>query len=114
MKRATNRFSTDNILGEGEYGSVYKGVLEDGQVVAVKKHKKASALGAAEFCSEVEVLSCAQHRNLVMLVGYSVEGKEWLLVYEFACNGSLDKHLHGKFSENFLLVLPLCSSNFIC
>ena len=74
---------------------MHKGVLPDGQVVAVKQHKLLSAQGASEFCSEVEVLSCAQHRNLVMLVGYCTE-IEWLLVYEFACNGSLDKHLYGK------------------
>ncbi|XP_039122593.1 inactive protein kinase SELMODRAFT_444075-like [Dioscorea cayenensis subsp. rotundata] len=94
IQKATNVFSPANYLAEGGFGPVYRGVLEDGQVVAVKKHKKASAQGAAEFCSEVEVLSCAQHRNLVMLVGYCMDD-DWLLVYEYACNGSLDKHLYG-------------------
>ncbi|KAJ0972435.1 hypothetical protein J5N97_020394 [Dioscorea zingiberensis] len=94
MAKATNGFSSGNYLSEGGFGPVYRGVLEDGQVVAVKKHRKVSAQGAAEFCSEVEVLSCAQHRNLVMLVGYCMDD-DWLLVYEFACNGSLDKHLYG-------------------
>ncbi|XP_020249365.1 inactive protein kinase SELMODRAFT_444075-like [Asparagus officinalis] len=102
MERATNGFSEDSFLSEGGFGPVHKGVLEDGQVIAVKKHKKASAQGASEFCSEVEVLSCAQHKNLVMLVGYCVEGQEWLLVYEFACNGSLDEHLHCKVPQNLL------------
>ncbi|EXC21746.1 Inactive protein kinase [Morus notabilis] len=94
IERATNGFSSENFLAEGGFGPVHKGVLPDGQVVAVKQHKMLSAQGASEFCSEVEVLSCAQHRNLVMLVGYCTE-TEWLLVYEFACNGSLDKHLYG-------------------
>ncbi|KAI3797593.1 hypothetical protein L1987_32853 [Smallanthus sonchifolius] len=93
IEKATDGFSTSNFLAEGGYGKVYRGVLSDGQVVAVKKHKMVSAQGAAEFCSEVEVLKCAQHKNLVMLIGYCIE--EWLLVYEFACYGSLDKHLYG-------------------
>ncbi|KAK1406497.1 hypothetical protein QVD17_41871 [Tagetes erecta] len=94
IEKATDGFSTTNFLAEGGYGKVYRGVLSDGQVVAVKKRKMVSAQGAAEFCSEVEVLKCAQHKNLVMLIGYCIE-KEWLLVYEFACYGSLDKHLYG-------------------
>ncbi|KAJ9186085.1 hypothetical protein P3X46_005627 [Hevea brasiliensis] len=94
IESATDGFSSDNLLADGGYGLVYKGILPDGQVVAVKQHKTISAQGASEFCSEVEILSCAQHRNLVMLVGYCIE-IEWLLIYEFACNGSLDKHLYG-------------------
>ncbi|KAF3452413.1 hypothetical protein FNV43_RR02846 [Rhamnella rubrinervis] len=94
IERATDGFSSKNFLAQGGYGPVYNGVLPDGQVVAVKQHNKLSAQGASEFCSEVEVLSCAQHRNLVMLVGYCIE-TEWLLIYEFACNGSLEKHLFG-------------------
>ncbi|KAK9140868.1 hypothetical protein Scep_010549 [Stephania cephalantha] len=96
IQRATNGFSSANFLAEGGYGPVFRGVMPDGQVVAVKQHKSLSAQGASEFCSEIEVLSCAQHRNLVMLVGYCIE-KEWLLVYQFACNGSLDKHLYDEY-----------------
>lgn len=95
IERATNKFAAENFLAEGGFGPVYRGVLADGQVIAVKQHKFLSAQGASEFCSEIEVLSCAQHKNLVMLVGYCIE-TEWLLIYEFACNGSLDKHLYGK------------------
>ncbi|GKA77402.1 inactive protein kinase [Tanacetum coccineum] len=94
IEKATDGFSESNFLAEGGYGHVYRGILSDGQVVAVKKRKMVSAQGAAEFCSEVEVLKSAQHKNLVMLIGYCIE-KEWLLVYEFACNGSLDRHLYG-------------------
>ncbi|KAL5702685.1 hypothetical protein ACHQM5_027869 [Ranunculus cassubicifolius] len=93
IEMATDGFSGKNFLAEGGYGPVYRGIMPDGQFVAVKQLKVVSAQGASEFCSEVEVLSCAQHRNLVMLVGYCTE-PEWLLVYEFACNGSLDKHLY--------------------
>ncbi|KAI3439370.1 Protein kinase domain-containing protein, partial [Psidium guajava] len=101
VERATNGFAAENFLAEGGFGPVYRGVLPDGEVIAVKQHKFLSAQGASEFCSEIEVLSCAQHKNLVMLVGYCIE-TEWLLIYEFACNGSLDKHLYGKESPEVL------------
>ncbi|KAK6915261.1 LOW QUALITY PROTEIN: Protein kinase domain [Dillenia turbinata] len=93
LEMATDGFSTKNFFADGGYGPVYKGVLSDGQVVAVKQHKMLSAQGASEFCAGVEVLSRAQHRNLVMLVGYCIK-VEWLLVYEFACNGTLNNHLY--------------------
>lgn len=95
LQEATNNFSADNYLAEGGYGSVYKGRLKEGQLVAVKQHKLASSQGDEEFCAEVEVLSCAQHRNLVTLIGYCVEKHLRLLVYEYVCNGSLDRHLSG-------------------
>lgn len=96
LDSATNGFSQDNFLAEGGFGSVYRGVLPHGQVIAVKQYKLASSQGDNEFCSEVEVLSCAQHRNVVMLIGFCVEDKRRLLVYEFICNGSLDSHLYGR------------------
>ncbi|KAK6944849.1 LOW QUALITY PROTEIN: Serine-threonine/tyrosine-protein kinase, catalytic domain [Dillenia turbinata] len=96
LEIATGGFSKSNFLAEGGYGSVHRGVLPDGLVVAVKQHKLASSQGDREFCSEVEVLSCAQHRNVVMLIGFCVEDKRRLLVYEYICNGSLDSHLYGR------------------
>ncbi|CAI0543819.1 unnamed protein product [Linum tenue] len=93
LEAATKGFSKENFLAEGGFGSVYRGVLQDGRVVAVKQHKSVSSQGDVEFCSEVEVLSCAQHRNVVMLIGFCVEGGRRLLVYEYICNGSLDSHL---------------------
>ncbi|KAL6012463.1 hypothetical protein ACLOJK_002952 [Asimina triloba] len=96
LEEATDRFSDANFLAEGGFGPVHRGVLADGQVVAVKQLKLASSQGDAEFCSEVEVLSCAQHRNVVMLIGFCLEGKRRVLVYEYVCNGSLDVHLYGK------------------
>ncbi|XP_021754502.1 inactive protein kinase SELMODRAFT_444075-like [Chenopodium quinoa] len=96
LELATSRFSQSNFLAEGGYGSVHRGILPDGQAIAVKQHKLASSQGDVEFCSEVEVLSCAQHRNVVMLIGYCIEDKRRLLVYEYICNGSLDAHLYGR------------------
>ncbi|EFJ34463.1 hypothetical protein SELMODRAFT_61612, partial [Selaginella moellendorffii] len=96
LELATGGFSQANFLAEGGFGSVHRGVLPEGQVVAVKQHKLASSQGDVEFCSEVEVLSCAQHRNVVMLIGYCMEDSRRLLVYEFICNNSLDAHLYGK------------------
>lgn len=96
LDHATCGFSKANFLAEGGYGSVHRGVLLNGQVIAVKQHKLASSQGDREFCSEVEVLSCAQHRNVVMLIGLCVEDTRRLLVYEYICNGSLDSHLYGR------------------
>ncbi|CAN1246673.1 Receptor-like kinase LIP2 [Linum grandiflorum] len=99
IKSVTDGFARESILAEGGRGLVYRGKLPNGQVVAVKQYKALTAQGASELCSEVEVLSCAQHKNLVMLLGYCIE-REWLLVYEFACNGSLDKHLYRPNNSN--------------
>lgn len=99
LELATGGFSQANFLAEGGFGSVHRGVLPDGQAIAVKQHKVASSQGDVEFCSEVEVLSCAQHRNVVMLIGFCVEDKRRLLVYEYICNGSLDSHLYGRNRE---------------
>ncbi|PKA57211.1 Inactive protein kinase [Apostasia shenzhenica] len=99
LELATGGFSQANFLAEGGFGSVHRGVLPDGQAIAVKQHKLASSQGDHEFCSEVEVLSCAQHRNVVMLIGFCVEDRRRLLVYEYICNGSLDSHLYGRNQE---------------
>ncbi|PIN27142.1 Serine/threonine protein kinase [Handroanthus impetiginosus] len=96
LELATGGFSQANFLAEGGFGSVHRGVLPDGQTIAVKQHKLASSQGDQEFCSEVEVLSCAQHRNVVMLIGFCIEDGRRLLVYEYICNGSLDSHLYGR------------------
>ncbi|KAJ0007453.1 hypothetical protein Pint_28848 [Pistacia integerrima] len=83
LELATGGFSQANFLAEGGFGSVHRGVLPDGQAVAVKQHKLASSQGDLEFCSEVEVLSCAQHRNVVMLIGFCIEDRRRLLVGDF-------------------------------
>ncbi|KAG2292272.1 hypothetical protein Bca52824_038941 [Brassica carinata] len=99
LELATKGFSQSNFLAEGGFGSVHRGVLPEGQIVAVKQHKLASTQGDVEFCSEVEVLSCAQHRNVVMLIGFCIEESRRLLVYEYICNGSLDGHLYGRHKD---------------
>ncbi|KAJ8467004.1 hypothetical protein OPV22_029556 [Ensete ventricosum] len=106
LEVATDGFADATFVAEGGGGRVHRGVLEDGRVVAVKRLKadscgKAAAAAAEEeeeeeFCEEVEVLSRAQHRNVVMLVGFCVEGATRVLVYEYICNGSLDLHLYGQ------------------
>ena len=115
LELATGGFSQANFLAEGGFGSVHRGVLPDGQAVAVKQHKLASSQGDVEFCSEVEVLSCAQHRNVVMLIGYCIEDRRRLLVYEYICNGSLDSHLYGNFCSSLcgMLLLIKCTKYVI-
>ncbi|KAL9231600.1 hypothetical protein vseg_006807 [Gypsophila vaccaria] len=96
LEAATNGFSEANFLAEGGFGIVHRGVLTDGQVVAVKQLKFADSEGDIDFCREVRVLSCAQHRNVVLLIGFCLEGQNRVLVYEYICNRSLDFHLHSK------------------
>ncbi|GAB2267361.1 hypothetical protein Dimus_002346 [Dionaea muscipula] len=96
LQEATHGFSEMNLLAEGGFGMVHRGILRDGQVVAVKQLKFVGAQGDADFCREVRVLSCAQHRNVVMLIGFCIDGEKRVLVYEYICNGSLDLHLHGN------------------
>ncbi|XP_073145441.1 inactive protein kinase SELMODRAFT_444075-like [Henckelia pumila] len=93
IQLATNNFSSDNLLGEGGYGRVYKGELKDGQQIAAKVRKEASTQGFSEFHSEVYVLNFARHKNIVMLLGYCCKENLNILVYEYICNNSLDWHL---------------------
>lgn len=95
IQLATNDFSSDNLLGEGGYGRVYKGRLKDGQLIAAKVRKEASTQGFPEFHSEVYVLSFARHKNIVMLLGYCCKENLNILVYEYICNKSLEWHLFG-------------------
>ncbi|KAL2467798.1 Protein kinase protein with adenine nucleotide alpha hydrolase-like domain [Forsythia ovata] len=90
---ATDNFSSDNLLGEGRYGVVYKGQLKDGQLITAKVLKEASTRGSAEFHSEVYALSFARHKNIVMLLGYCCKENLNVLVYEYICNKSLEWHL---------------------
>ncbi|KAE8714919.1 cysteine-rich receptor-like protein kinase 25-like [Hibiscus syriacus] len=87
---ATNNFSDSNMLGQGGFGPVYKGVLADGKEVAVKRLSSFSEQGALEFTNEVLLILKLQHKNLVRLLGFCVYQQEKLLVYEFMPNSSLD------------------------
>lgn len=96
LKDITNGFSSENLLGEGGFGCVYKGCLPDGRMVAVKQLKLGSGQGDREFKAEVEIISRVHHRHLVSLVGYCIEEHQRLLVYEYLPNKTLEYHLHGK------------------
>ncbi|GKV44213.1 hypothetical protein SLEP1_g51412 [Rubroshorea leprosula] len=97
LASATNDFSQDRKLGEGGFGAVYKGYLADvDMLIAVKKFSKGSKQGKKEYTAEVKIISQLRHRNLVQLIGWCHERSEFLLVYEFMSNGSLDSHLFGK------------------
>ncbi|GMY37014.1 G-type lectin S-receptor-like serine/threonine-protein kinase At1g11330 isoform X1 [Fagus crenata] len=87
---ATNDFHMDNKLGQGGFGPVYKGILHNGQEIAVKRLSRASGQGLEEFMNEVVVISKLQHRNLVRLQGCCIEGEEKMLIYEYMPNKSLD------------------------
>ncbi|KAI8556536.1 hypothetical protein RHMOL_Rhmol05G0260800 [Rhododendron molle] len=95
IQAATNNFSDDKKLGEGGFGPVYKGLLLDGQEVAVKRLSRTSPQGAQEFKTEVVLVAKLHHRNLIKLRGFCLEGEEKILIYEFAPNKSLDYILFG-------------------
>ncbi|KAB1211092.1 Protein NSP-INTERACTING KINASE 1 [Morella rubra] len=97
LQVATNHFSSKNILGKGGFGNVYKGVLSDGTVVAVKRLKDGNATGGEiQFQTEVEMISLAVHRNLLRLYGFCMTPTERLLVYPYMSNGSVASRLKGK------------------
>lgn len=95
LRKATNNFASENELGRGGFGVVYKGELEDGTHIAVKRMEGGviSSKALDEFQSEIVVLSKVRHRHLVSLLGYSIEGNERLLVYEYMPQGALSRHL---------------------
>ncbi|KAJ4702818.1 hypothetical protein OWV82_022809 [Melia azedarach] len=96
LRYATKDFDRSNKLGEGGFGPVYKGTLSDGKVIAVKQLSLASHQGKNQFINEIATISAVQHRNLVRLYGYCIEGTRRLLVYEYLENKSLDQILFGK------------------
>lgn len=95
LRQVTNNFSEENIIGRGGFGVVYKGVLDDGTPIAVKRMESAvvSSKGMSEFQAEIAVLTKVKHRHLVGLMGYCSDGNEKLLVYEYMPQGTLGQHL---------------------
>ncbi|KAG6642864.1 hypothetical protein CIPAW_09G170000 [Carya illinoinensis] len=107
---ATNNFSVSNKLGEGGFGSVYKveigicfrGCLHDGKEIAVKRLSKYSGQGIEEFKNEVTIIAKLQHRNLVRIIGYCVQGEEKMLIYEYLPNRSLDTLIFDETKRSLL------------
>ncbi|KAL5202741.1 hypothetical protein ABZP36_013693 [Zizania latifolia] len=95
LKLSTNDFREINAIGAGGYGTVYRGKLPDGQLIAIKRSKQGSMQGGIEFKTEIELLSRVHHKNLVGLVGFCFEKGERMLVYELISNGTLSEALYG-------------------
>ncbi|KAM3740111.1 hypothetical protein ACB098_08G074000 [Castanea mollissima] len=107
MAVATNSFDKSTQVGEGGYGKVYKGILVDGTVVAIKRAREGSLQGEKEFLTEIEFMSRLHHRNLVSLIGFCDEEGEQMLVYEFMSNGTLRDHLSAKCNEPLSFAMRL-------
>ncbi|XP_048504075.1 probable LRR receptor-like serine/threonine-protein kinase At1g56140 [Beta vulgaris subsp. vulgaris] len=110
LKSATGDFEPSNKLGEGGFGSVYKGTLSDGKLIAVKQLAVASNQGKNQFITEIATISAVQHRNLVKLYGCCIDNQKRLLVYEYLENKSLDKALFGdtKLELNWAKRFEIC------
>ncbi|KAG5583839.1 hypothetical protein H5410_044273 [Solanum commersonii] len=94
IKKSTNNFAKENLLGTGGFGEVFKGNLDDGTIVAVKRAKPGNAKGTLQVLNEVRILCQVNHRGLVTLLGCCVELELPLLIYEYVPNGTLFEHLH--------------------
>ncbi|KAI3456398.1 hypothetical protein Pfo_013061 [Paulownia fortunei] len=102
IRAATNDFSDVNKLGQGGFGTVYRGKFLNGQEIAVKRLSKDSGQGNMEFKNEVVLVARLQHRNLVRLLGFALENTERLLIYEFVQNASLDQFIFDPIKRLYL------------
>ncbi|KAK4754605.1 hypothetical protein SAY87_002709 [Trapa incisa] len=106
LAAATDGFSESNLLGQGGYGYVHKGVLPNGKEIAVKCLKVGSGQGDKEFQAEVDIISRVHHRHLVSLVGYCMADNQRILIYEFLPNNTLEYHLHDRGKDGPTLDWP--------
>ncbi|XP_042028154.1 probable leucine-rich repeat receptor-like serine/threonine-protein kinase At3g14840 isoform X2 [Salvia splendens] len=107
LKVATNNFANANKIGEGGFGPVFKGVLSDGTIIAVKQLSSKSKQGNREFVNEIGMISALQHPNLVKLYGCCMEGNQLMLVYEYLENNNLARALFGPVEHQLHLDWPM-------
>ncbi|THU62219.1 hypothetical protein C4D60_Mb01t02800 [Musa balbisiana] len=108
LEEATNKFDASNKLGDGGFCTVYKGKLQDGRTVAVKRLYENNYRRVEQFMNEIQILSRLRHQRLVILYGCtSHQSRELLLVYEFVSNGTLAYHLHGSRASQCILTWPM-------
>ncbi|WCJ28667.1 Wall-associated kinase family protein [Euphorbia peplus] len=104
LERATDNYNESRFLGQGGYGTVYKGMLPDGNIVAVKRSRTIAKNQIEQFINEVVILSQINHRNIVKLLGCCLETPFPLLVYEFIPNGTLSSHIHKQAQDSSSLL----------
>ncbi|XP_065877571.1 probable LRR receptor-like serine/threonine-protein kinase RFK1 isoform X2 [Euphorbia lathyris] len=113
IRAATDNFDPANKIGEGGFGPVYKGLLRDGTVIAVKQLSSISRQGNREFLNEIGMISCLQHPNLVKLHGFCVEGDQLLVIYEYLENNSLARalfdHKQNQLKLDWSARLKICT-----
>ncbi|KAG9138468.1 hypothetical protein Leryth_012747 [Lithospermum erythrorhizon] len=114
LEIATNRFSAENVLGEGGYGVVYRGMLVNGTEVAVKKLLNNLGQAEKEFRVEVDAIGNVRHKNLVRLLGYCIEGVHRMLVYEYVNNGNLEQWLHGALRQQGIMTWEARMKVLLC